>query len=1516
MLGGRDRIQTYLAQLETNMNAKESKEENHKVGSVLVMGGGVGGIQASLDLAESGYYVYLVEESPAIGGVMSRLDKTFPTNDCSMCILSPKLVECGRHLNIEILTCSEIESLEGDPGNFTVKIKRRPGFIDTNKCTGCGDCAAVCPVSVPNEFEEGMVLRKAISRPYPQAVPSFFNIEKIAKAPCRDACPAGINVQGYVALLSQGKYKEALALIRENLPLPGVIGRICPHPCESACKRGKLDEPIAICSLKRFLADEVGDELEIPTFSEKKDEKVAIIGSGPAGLACAYFLAPKYSVTIFEALPVAGGMLKVGIPDYRLPPDILEKEIERIKKMGVEIKTNSPIGKEHSIDQLFREGYQAVFIATGCHRNVSLGTPGEDYDGVVSGIEFLRNLNLGKKVAVGERVAVIGGGDVAIDAARSALRVGATDVSIIYRRSRKEMPASPEEIESALAEGIKIQFLTAPVEILAENNKVVSLRCQEMKLGSPDESGRRRPIPIKGSEFSLKVDMVIPAIGQASDLAVIEEDSGVQNSKKETVAVDPVTLATNREGVFAGGDCVSGPWIAIEAVASGKKAAISIDRFLRKEDVRAGREKETKPAETEETPVMPKPLAPRQKMPSIALEEREAGFQEVELGFTEEAARKEANRCLNCGICSECMQCVAACKAEAIDHQMTEKTVEIKVGSIILSPGFEEFRPGADQLSRYGGYTSLISQYGYGKYSNVVTSIEFERILSASGPYEGHLLRPSDRKTPRKIAWIQCVGSRDVTCQSGYCSSVCCMYAIKEAVIAKEHSTTPLDVSIFYMDMRTYGKDFDKYYERAKNEYGIEFIKSKVYGVEELNGNGNLSLRYAAENGEIHSDEFDMVVLSVGMKPRPAVVELAKKLGIELNDYGFCKTGSFTPVNTSKEGIYVCGAFQGPKDIPETVMQASGAAAASAAFLSESRGELVKKKEFPPERNIAGEPPRIGVFICHCGINIGGVVDVPAVKEYAATLPNVVFADRNLYTCSQDTQELIKGKIAEYRLNRVVVASCTPRTHEPLFQETIQEQGLNKYLFEMANIRDQCSWVHQQQPEMATQKAKDLVRMAVAKASLVEPLKLISLKTIPYALVIGGGISGMVSALNLADQGFEVHLIEKAMSLGGMARKIYYTLEGGDVQAYLKELIEKVTHHPLIKVYTRTAIAEGSGYIGNFVTKIKEGSKKELTEIKHGAVIIATGGEEYKTTEYLYKKNGRVLSLLELESEIVKKTKRIKECQNLVLIQCVGSRDEERPYCSRVCCSESIKCALSLKELNPEANIYVLYRDIRTYGLKEDYYRKAREKGVIFIHYEPDAKPEVVLVKEGGKDVLRVTVKDPLLGEQLIIDADILGLAIAAIPSATNKDLSQLFKIPLNADKFFLEAHMKLRPVEFATDGVFMCGLAHSPKLIEESIAQSLAAASRAATVLSQEIVQLPGAISFVNKNKCAGCGECEKVCPFGAVTLDAEKMIAVVNDALCKGCGVCAASCKSGAINLYGFSNSQVISMIDSLSA
>jgi len=1003
---------------------------NGKTGAVLVIGGGIGGIQAALDLAESGFYVYLAEQSPAVGGVMAQLDKTFPTNDCSMCILSPKLVECGRHLNISIMTNAEIKDIKGEAGNFQVTLAKKARYIDIDKCTGCGECAKHCPVRTTNSFDEGLSNRAAIYVKYPQAVPRAYAIDR--------------------------------------------------------------------------------------------------------------------------------------------------------------------------------------------------------------------------------------------------------------------------------------------------------------------------------------------------------------------------------------------------------------------------------------------------------------------------------EKCIGCGLCDK------LCLAKAVQYSDKEEIQTINVGSVILCPGY-----GLPEVA-------LMLNYGYGKYPNVVTSIEFERMLSASGPYQGELLRPSDRDIPQKIAFIQCVGSRDLNQGKGYCSGVCCTYAIKEAIVAKEHSRLPLDTAIFFMDMRTFGKGFEAYYERAMSEHGVRFIRCRPSVIEEIPETKNLRIKYEAEDGKLIKEEFDLVVLSVGLEPSKGADELASRLGIELNKYGFCKTDGFLPVETSKLGIFVCGAFQGPKDIPETVMQASATAASASASLSSVRNSLVKKKEYPPERDIRGEPPRIGVFVCHCGINIAGVVNVPEVKEYAASLPNVVYAEANLYTCSQDTQERIKEKIRQHSLNRVVVVSCTPRTHEPLFQETIRQAGLNRYLFEMANIRDQCSWVHKDYPEEATGKAKELVKMAVAKARLIHPVAQTPLEVIHRGLVIGGGIAGMVAALNLAEQGFEVYLVERGEKLGGIARRIRHTLEGDDIQAYLQDLITRVCESPLIQVYTNANIVEATGYVGNFTTRIEVGANRDTHELKHGVVIIATGGEEYKPSEYFYGEDARVMTLLELEEEVATGNGRIAGCDNAVIIQCVGSRETDRPYCSRVCCSESIKCALKLKEAKPKMNIYVLYRDIRTYGFKEDYYREAREKGVIFIRYDTDDKPRVETVTEDNQNRLRVTMRDPILGEDLVIDTDILALAVAAIPAADNKKLSQLFKVPLNEDGFLLEAHMKLRPVEFATEGVFMCGLAHSPKFIEETIAQAKAAASRAGTILSKDVIEVGGLVSLVDESKCSGCGVCALICPFQAVDIDADKKVAKVNEALCKGCGACVSSCICGAMNMKGFSNAQILALIN----
>lgn len=1475
-------------------------EANGQVGAVLVIGGGIAGIQASLDLAEAGYYVYLVERSPSIGGVMTQLDKTFPTNDCAMCILAPKLVECGRHLNIETITYADVVKVEGEPGNFSVSIRKRSRYIDPTKCTGCAQCAEVCPVEVPSEFDEGQVMRKAIYRPFPQAFPNVFAIEKYnQKRPCSLTCPAGCHVQGYVALIGQGKYREALELIMRHIPIPGIIGRICPHPCEDKCKRTYIENPISIAGLKRFAADQVG-QLPVPEI-EYRQEKVAIIGSGPAGLSCAYYLALEgYRSTIFEALPVAGGMLAVGIPAYRLPREVLNREIEYITRLGAEIRTNTPLGPDLTIDDLFAQGYKAVFLGLGAHRSQKLNIPGEEAEGVCHGVDFLRELNLGRPVTVGKKVAVIGGGNVAIDAARSAVRLGAEEVTILYRRTKKEMPAAEEEIEAALEEGIKIEYLVAPVEVLTDNGKVCGLRLVRMQLGALDASGRRRPVAIPDSEFEVVVDMVIPAIGQASQLDCLE-NSGIDIAKG-TIVVDPVTKATSRPGVFAGGDAVTGPSIAIEAVAAGREAAISIARYLRGEDLLANRPL-SKPdlklePDLDELPLW-RPKQAREVMPALPVEKAKTGFDEVNLGFSEEAARREAKRCLSCGTCSECLQCIEACKAKAIDHEMQDELLEVNVGAIVLCPGFDEFDP------------SLLVPYGYRKYKNVVSSIEFERILSASGPYQGELCRPSDRKHPHKVAWIQCIGSRDEKIGCGYCSSVCCTYAIKEAIIAKEHAAEPMDAAIFFMDMRTYGKDFDKYYARAQEEHKINFVRSKVYEVEEL-PDQSLLVKYTTEDGQVAQEQFDLVVLSVGLRPSHGSHQLADLLGIQLNHYDFCATETFNPVETSRPGVFVCGAFSGPKDIPETVMQASAAAGSASAMLAPVRKTLTKEKTYPPEIDVRGQEPRIGVFVCHCGINIGGVVDVPAVKEYAATLPDVVFADENLYTCSQDTQEKIKEKIKEYNLNRVVVASCSPRTHEPMFQETIKEAGLNRYLFEMANIRDQCSWVHMHEKEAATAKAKDLVRSAVAKARLIEPLSQLAVGLTRKALVVGGGVAGLTSALTLSQQGYEVVLVERTSELGGQARHIYYTVEGDDVQAYLKGLIQAVKKDPRITVLMETEIADVSGFVGNYKTVLKNRCTGLTHEIEHGVAIIATGGMEYQPQEYLYGQHPQVLTGRELERRIATADPNLSKLKDIVMIQCVGSRDEERPYCSRICCTQSIKNALALKQINPDLNIYILYRDIRTYGFKEDYYRRARDQGVVFLRYEPDHKPQLTADASSGR--IKVSLQDQILGQPLIIEADMVALATAIVPADGRHELAQFFKVPLNEDGFFLEAHVKLRPVDFATDGVFLAGLAHSPKSISESIAQAKAAASRATTVLVKDQITAEGIVASIDENLCAGCKVCVGICSYNAITFDPEREVAVVNEALCKGCGTCSAACPSGANTARGFKTEQIMNQIEAL--
>jgi heterodisulfide reductase subunit A len=843
----------------------------------------------------------------------------------------------------------------------------------------------------------------------------------------------------------------------------------------------------------------------------------------------------------------------------------------------------------------------------------------------------------------------------------------------------------------------------------------------------------------------------------------------------------------------------------------------------------------------------------------------------------------------------KCKACEKFCPTGAVDFSQVDVDQDVNVGAVILATGFKPYDP-----TRYGAYH-------YASFPNVVTGLELERILAAAGPFQGHLVRPSDHKEPKSMAWLQCVGSRDLNhCDNSHCSAVCCMYAIKEAIIAKEHSKEPLDAAIFFMDIRTHGKEFEKYYWRARDEFGVRFIRSRVHTIDPVPGTDDVAIRYLDESGVLKTETFDMLVLSNGFETSPQMLELAKTLGVEVNSNKFADTSSFTPVSTSRPGIYVCGAFQGPKDIPQSVMEASAAASAASELLAPARFSLARKKPVFEERDVSQEVPRIGVFVCHCGINIASVVDVEAVRDYAKTLPYVEYVENSLFACSQDTQELIKERIKEHKLNRVVVASCTPRTHEPTFQETIKEAGLNKYLFQMANIRDQGSWVHMHEPERATRRAKDQVRMAVAAASLQPPLQEFDLPVTKAGLVIGGGVAGMEAALGLAGQGYKVGLVEKKEFLGGHALKLNHTWNGEAVGPYVADLVKRVENTPLIEVYLKSQVTDVEGFVGNFKSTIATEGRETVFE--HGAAIIAIGGHSFKPTEYLYKQNPRILLSLEMDQALREKNPLVTGAKCAAFIQCVGSREPERPYCSRVCCTHSVESALELKKLNPDMDVYVLYRDLRTYGLRENLYKEAREKGVIFIRFDLENKPQVEQDAQGN---LTVTVRDHILGIPVKLHPDVLTLASAIIVKE-QEQLAKLFKVPLTNDGFFLEAHMKLRPVDFATDGVFIAGLAHYPKPTDECIAQAKAAAARATVVLAQDAIRAGGVVAQIDAAACSGCQACVGVCPFGAISYLENQGVCEVNQALCKGCGTCAATCPSECITLFGFSHKQIYTQVD----
>ncbi len=1490
--------------------------ETSTVGAVLVVGGGVAGMQAALDLADSGYKVYLAEKNSSVGGTMAQLDKTFPSNDCAMCILAPKLVAVGRHLNIEILTNTDLVALDGEAGNFRARLRRRGTFIDPSKCTGCGECTQVCPVDLPNEFNLGLNQRKAISRRYPQAVPAQFAISKNERPPCQSACAAGTNVQGYVALISQGKFAESLALVRERMPFAAACGRICLHRCEQECNRNQVDEPIAIMHLKRFLADwDYQQKPPLPPPVERTHEaRIGVIGGGPAGLTCAHDLAKAgYPVTLFEAGPKLGGMLRTCIPAFRMPEEYLDRDIEYLLSPGFDVLTNMTLGKDFTIDELESQGYKAVFLATGAHKPKSLLIPGHDLRGISLNIDFLKQARAGEPLDLKGRVLVIGGGNVAMDVARTARRLGIEHVTMACLESRQTMPSHAWEIEQALAEGIEIINDVTFRRFRGRDGWVSGVEAKRISFMAFDKNGRLTVKEIPGTEFVIPADRIIIAIGQAPNLEYLDPKNAV-SVRRGLVEVDPETLATAHPGVFAGGDIiaeepgmrifaggdvVTGTAFVVDAVAAGHRAATSIRRFLAGEPL-------VQPAPKPEPPRLTQAMAeskirrhelqlqPRVAIPTRPLAEAVKDFGVVELGYTGEMAIAEAQRCLDCGLCSECLQCVAACQAGAVNHLLPrEEYLNLDLGAVILAPGLDVFDP------------SVKPEYGYKRFPNVITSLEFERVLSPSGPYAGKVRRPSDSAKPEKIAFIQCVGSREVG--RNYCSSICCMYTAKQTQIAREHEPG-LDCTVFFIDVRAVSKGFEGYIERAKSQ-GTRYIRCRPSAIREIGGTHDLAVEYADESGRQQRDTFNLVVLGVGLAANAAHRELAKVSGIEVEENGFASTRSFSPLHTTRPGVFTCGPFAEPMDIPDTVAGASAAASHAMTLLMDSRGTLVREKQYPPERDVSDEAPRVGVFVCHCGTNIAGVIDVEQLVQYANTLPNVVHAERNLYTCSNDTQKRIREKIAERNLNRVVVASCTPRTHEALFRDTIREAGLNSYYFELANIRDQCSWVHMHEHQKATEKAKDLLRIAIAKVRLDLPLHKRPLKVTQAALVIGGGPAGMLAALELADQGFKVYLVEQDKELGGHARDQRFLLwDEEDPRLRLWQMMARVRRHPHIELFLKGTVKAVNGSLGNFRSLI--GHDGEEHEVAHGVVIVATGAERYKPTECFYGQDERVVRNYDQQELMV--GGKLKT-DSVVFIQCVGSRTPERPYCSRTCCQESIKNALRIREQNPASQVYVLYRDIRTYGLREKFYRRAREMGVKFIRYADGQLPDVA--QHNGR--LRVTTLDQMTHETVALDADTVVLGTATVPNPGNKELAQLLKVPLSEEGFFLEAHRKLRPVDFATDGIFLCGAAHSPMGLREALAQAAGAAARAATVLSQETIMLEPTISHVIEEKCDGCAYCVDPCPFHAITLieygqngETKKRVKV-DEAVCKGCGTCQATCPKGGIEVWHFRPEQLIAEI-----
>jgi heterodisulfide reductase subunit A-like polyferredoxin len=1064
------------------------------------------------------------------------------------------------------------------------------------------------------------------------------------------------------------------------------------------------------------------------------------------------------------------------------------------------------------------------------------------------------------------------------------------------------MASYAEPLAEALEEGILVQHGWDPTRVETSDNRVTAVTFRACT--SLFDKRKRCFDPI----FDDSITTTIPAdtLIVATDRKIQTPRFGMELRPGGRIFADPETLETSIKGVFAGGDAVLGPASVVDAMAHGHKAAEAINAFIRgsaairstdEEQLSNGTSSNSTSAKSAPNP---RPNAPRH--PSIPILQTDVVSRlqdnaEINLGYHREQAVLEAQRCLSCGLCSECMECVKACSAGAIQHEQRANDVDLEVGSIILAPGTEEFP------------VSLWEEFGYSRYADVLSNVQFERLISATGPTGGNLRRPSDGGEVKRIAFIQCIGSRDPVRGNAYCSSICCMSTAKEALAALE-IIQDLDVSIFCTDVRAFGKEFDSYIHRVRDEHGVAFIRACPSRIVEAPGSNKLRVEYPGPAGAVQRPEFDLIVLGAGIQVPSSVKEMSQRLGLELNSFGFAQTQRLAPVATSRPGIYVAGAFQEPKDISESAAQGSAAAACAMKQLTTVRGTLTQRHEYPWERDVSDESPRIGVFVCQCGQNISSVVNVDEVARKAAGLPNVHHAEVNVYTCLETNQQHIRDMVHAHRLNRLVIASCSSRTHEALFQETLRESGLNRYLFAMTNIRDQCSWVHGEDPEAATAKAVDLVAMAVARVRFMKALPLKELPVTASALIVGGGLAGMTAAQNLAEQGFKVHLVERTPVLGGLARNIHATLEQVDIQGYLQTLMRNTQSHPRIAVYLNSELVRISGQAGDFTSVLNVDGKE--TTVTHGVVIVATGGLERSTEQFFHGRNPIVMTQSKLEAMLAGKEVPAGICgkqdPTVVMIQCVESRDAKNPHCSRVCCSEAIKNALELKRLLPQARIVILGRDMRTYGFREIYYQKAQEQGVMFIRHPENG---LEAVEKAGR--IQVTVHDVTAGCDRTYDPDLLVLSTGIAPAEKNPGLSTMLRSALTEDGFFQEAHPKLRPVDLANEGEFLCGLAHSPRFMDETIAHAQAVAARAATILSKPQLEIAGHMAWVCSSACVACTTCVKVCPYGAPMIN-ELGKAEIQGAKCMGCGSCVAACPAKAITLQQHERETVVAMLDEL--